>query len=126
MLPEKARMFYEETLTCLNSGAGTLAAAGLRGVAEATCIDQGCTTGNLKNKIDGLVTNGTLLRRDADYLHQHRFLGNEAVHELAAPPPEEFEIALKILDHLRSTIYVVPKMNRKLQRLRTDRDVQAQ
>ncbi len=56
-------------------------------------------SGDLKSKINGLVANGTFLRRDADYLHPHRFLGNEAVHELTAPPIDEFEIALKILEH---------------------------
>jgi hypothetical protein len=121
MLPDNVRVLYGETLACLDSDAKTLAAAGLRAVVEATCIDQGATTGDLKGKIDLLVTNGILLRRDADYLHQHRLLGNQAVHELTAPPVDEFEIALQILEHLLRTIYVVPRMNKKLRELRTDR-----
>jgi hypothetical protein len=60
MLPDNVRALYQETLACLNSEAQILAAAGLRAVVEATCIDQGCTAGNLKSKIDGLVTNGLL------------------------------------------------------------------
>ena len=126
MLPDNVRALYQETLACMNSDAKTLAAAGLRAVVEATCIDQGCATGNLKSKIDGLVTNGVFLRRDADYLHQHRFLGNEAVHELTAPPAGEFEIALKILEHLLTTIYIVPGLDKKLRKLRTDRGAQVQ
>jgi hypothetical protein len=126
ILPDKVRTLYQETLAALNSDAKTLAAAGLRSVVEATCIDQGCTTGNLKSRIEGLVTNGTFLRRDADYLHQHRFLGNEAVHELTAPPKNEFEIALKILEHLLTTIYVVPALDEKLRKLRTARGAQVQ
>ena len=110
----------------MNSNAGTLAAAGLRAVVEATCIDQGCTTGDLKSKIDGLVTKGVFLKRDADYLHQHRFLGNEAVHELTAPPPDEFEIALQILEHLLTTIYVVRGLDKKLRKLRKGRGAKVQ
>ena len=124
MLPDNVRALYRETLACLNSDAMALAAAGLRAVAEATCSDQGCTAGNLKSKIDGLVTNEIFLRREADYLHQHRFLGNEAVHELTAPPKDEFEIALKILEHLLTTIYVLPGLDKKLRKLRTDRGAQ--
>ena len=126
MLPDNVRTLYQETLACLNSDAKTLAAAGVRAVVEATCIDQGCTTCNLKSKIDGLVANGTFLRRDADYLHQHRFLGNEAVHELTAPPIEELEIALKILEHLLTTIYILPGLDKKLRKLRTTRGAQVQ
>jgi hypothetical protein len=124
MLPDNVRALYQETLACLNSEAQILAAAGLRAVVEATCIDQGCTAGNLKSKIDGLVTNGVFLGRNADYLHQHRFLGNEAVHEFTAPPMGEFEIALKILEHLLTTIYVVPGLDKQLRKLRTARGAQ--
>lgn len=126
MLPDNVRTLYQETLSCLNSDAKTLAAAGLRAVVEATCIEQRCTTGNLKSKIDGLVANGTFLQRDADYLHQHRLLGNEAVHELTAPPIDEFEIALKILEHLLTTIYIVPRLGARLRKLRNARGAQVQ
>lgn len=110
----------------MNANARTLAAAGLRAVAEAICIEQGCVTGSLKQKIDALVTNGTLSRRDADYLHQHRFLGNEAVHQLSAPPEDEFGIALKILEHLLETIYIVPHLGSRLRKMRSSRGAQVQ
>jgi hypothetical protein len=119
VLPERVRILYQETLSCFHSEAKTLAAAGLRAVVEATCIDQGCINGDLKTKIGELVTKGVFLKRDADYLHQHRFLGNEAVHELAAPPEGEFEIALQILEHLLTTIYVMPRLDEKLRKLRS-------
>jgi hypothetical protein len=95
-LPELVGGLYAETLTCFNASAMTLAAAGLRSVVEATCKEQGCTGSNLKAKIDDLVTRGVFLQRDSDYLHQHRFLGNEAVHDMEEPPKEEFEIALGV------------------------------
>lgn len=75
-LPEKVGGLYTETLTSFNASAMTLAAAGLRSVVEATCKEQGCTGPNLQKMIDDLVSKGVFLKRDADYLHQHRFLGN--------------------------------------------------
>jgi len=125
-LPKHVRSLYLETLTALNAGALTLAAAGLRAVVEATCLNQGCTTHDLKSKISELVSKGVLLERDAQYLHQHRFLGNEAVHELEYPPRAEFEIALKILEHLLSSVYVMPKMADSLVSLRKARGAQVQ
>jgi hypothetical protein len=75
----------------------------------------------LAGKIGELVVKGVLLKRDADYLHQHRFLGNEAVHEMEAPPAEESAIALEILEHLLTTIYVIPRLDRTLRKLRIAR-----
>jgi hypothetical protein len=99
----------------------TLAGAGLRSVVEATCIHQECKSNTLGKKIDELVSKGVLLKRDADYFHQHRLLGNEAVHEMEAPRREEFVVALQMLEHLLTTIYLMPDMSKKLRELRTGR-----
>jgi hypothetical protein len=120
-LPDTVGRLYQETLTSFNAGAMTLAAAGLRSVVEATCKDQGCAGSNLQKMIDDLVSKGVFLGRDADYLHQHRFLGNEAVHEMESPPEEEFEIALEILEHLLKSIYILPQRNEALRKMRTKR-----
>jgi hypothetical protein len=66
-LPKHVRNLYTETLTCFDSTAMTMSAAGLRAVVEATCLDQGCISGNLKDKIDCRTTKGVLLKRDADH-----------------------------------------------------------
>ncbi len=99
-LPESVRRLYAETLIAFNHRARTLAAAGLRGVVEA------------------LISKGILLKRDADYLHHHRLVGNEAVHEMEGPPEEEFELALEILEHLLKTVYILPILNEDLRKLR--------
>ena len=84
--PELVRRLYTETLIAFDHGAPTLAAAGLRALVEATCKNQGCMEKHLAEQIDELVTKGVFLKRDSDYLHTHRLLGNEAVHEMEAPP----------------------------------------
>jgi hypothetical protein len=93
---------------------------------EAICLDQGATEKDLWGKIGGLVTRGILLKKDADYLHQHRILGNEAVHDMAAPPTEEFEIALQTLEHILRTLYVLPHKNEAFQKMRKARGAKVQ
>jgi hypothetical protein len=122
----KVTQIYKETLNAWNHGAEMLAAAGLRALVEAVCLDQGCTQGNLAHKIEALITKGVLLKRDADYLHTHRLLGNEAVHEMEAPPSAEFEFALQILEHLLATIYVLPHLDQRLRKMRSQRGAQVQ
>lgn len=125
-LPAKVRALYEETLIAVDAGAPVLSAAGLRSVVEAACLDQGCKGHSLVLQINDLVQKGIFLRRDADYLHQHRFLGNEAVHEMQAPPIEEFAIALKILEHLLTALYVMPDLDQQLKNMRAARGAKVQ
>ncbi|HEX8847366.1 MAG TPA: DUF4145 domain-containing protein [Pyrinomonadaceae bacterium] len=106
--PQKVRRIYSETLKALNADAPTLAAIGLRALVEAICIDQTCLGGNLQEKIDALVTTGALSKNQADFLHIHRFLGNEAAHEITPPPADELLASLDILESLLKTIYELP------------------
>ncbi len=122
----KAQQLYEETLKAWNEGLDILSVAGLRATVEAICLDQGATEKDLWGKIGGLVTRGILLKKDADYLHQHRILGNEAVHDMAAPPTEEFEIALQTLEHILRTLYVLPHKNEAFQKMRKARGAKVQ
>ena len=123
-LPELVQRLYAETLIAFNHRAMTLAAAGLRAVVEATCLDKGCIKGDLKEKIEALVTQGVFLKRDADYLQDHRLFGNEAVHKMNAPPEEEFGLALEVLEHLLTTVYVIPLHIKEFRKLRQTRGAQ--
>ena len=120
-LPATIWDLYDQTIKARNVNALTLATAGLRATVEAVCVDQNVRGPNLKEKIDDLAQNGKLTAEAASYLHQHRYLGNEAVHDMAAPPKEEFEIALEILEHLLSSLYEIPKRMDRYVKLRTDR-----
>jgi hypothetical protein len=121
-LPYGVGKLYAETLTAFNHKAMILAAAGLRSVVEATCLDKECKGRTLRAKIDELVANGVLRKQDADYLQEHRLLGNEAVHEMREPPVEEFDLALQILEHLLKTLYILPELDTRLRKLRSRRD----
>jgi len=60
----------------------------LRALLEGICQDKRIKGKNLKAKIEGLkslLPNKNIIRN----LHHFRFMGNEAIHELAAPKRTE-------------------------------------
>jgi hypothetical protein len=126
LLPHSVMTLYVETLRAFNSDAPTLASAGLRATVEAICIEQGFTKGDLKTKIDNLCAAGVLPKTNDEYLHQHRFVGNDAVHDMQAAPEDEFEIALEILEHLLKSLYELPRRAKELVRLRAERGAKVQ
>jgi hypothetical protein len=95
---------YKESITCYNGKALILCASGLRALLEGICEDKRIKGKNLKAKIDGLKThlpNNKIIRN----LHQFRFMGNDAVHELAAPKPAELALAIGVIEELLSFFY---------------------
>jgi hypothetical protein len=106
--PTTTRKMYNEVLQALNNDAPVLAAIGLRSLIESICIAQKTSAKNLMGCIDELADMGLLSKRQADFLHTHRFLGNVAAHEMKEPKPEELSAALDIAETLLKTIYILP------------------
>lgn len=117
-VPRKIRRIYREVIECYNAECYTLCAAGLRGVIEGICAEEKVKDGlvltnggktvrrdNLQGKIEGLAEKGLLTKRHVDILHEHRFLGNEAVHELDVPSKDELKIAIQIIEHTLENVY---------------------
>jgi hypothetical protein len=123
-LPMTVKDLYLETLRAHNTGANILASAGLRATVEAICKERGFLRGDLKTKIDEMCAAGILPRDNAEYLHQHRFIGNNAVHDMEAPPADEFGLALEILEHLIKSLYEIPRRAERLMDLRLNRGAQ--
>ena len=119
----KVGRIYSETLKTLNAGANTLTGGGLRAIVEGICEDRGIKGGNLAQKIDGLASQGLLAKPQADLLHEHRFIGNAALHELEEPAQEDLLDAVDIVETLLQTIYILPK---KAERMRKRRQLRAQ
>ncbi len=103
---------YRQTLQAFNLQLSTLCGAGFRLLVEGICGEQGVVDGdvpqpngtpvrksNLQGKIRGLVGRGLISSRQADVLHQIRFLGNDAAHELDQPPITSLKAAFDIVDH---------------------------
>ncbi len=124
--PNSLRRIYKESIEAFNNDCYTLCATGLRGIVEGICADQSVTDGpvevpaigggtqttrknNLEGKIYGLCEKGILTKASADTLHEHRYLGNEAVHELAQPSNAELMLAIEIIEHTLEQLYEIPE-----------------
>lgn len=123
---------YIETIEAYNNNLFLLSGAGVRAVIEAICIDKGIKSGpvrtnegnsrdskGLDGKISGLAAHNYLTFENADILHEIRFLGNAAVHELATPSLDDLNIAIDILELVLDNIYEIKHKAKHLTRNRT-------
>lgn len=134
-VPFNLRRIYRETIESYNYGNLTLCGAGVRALVEGLCQENGITAGNveftkadgaiesrrrtnLQGKINGLHENGKLTSQNADILHEHRFLGNEAVHELSSPSKEDLGLAIEIVENVFDTLYEMPSKGLRLKNKR--------
>lgn len=135
-VPKNLRAIYKEVISCFNSEAPVLCAAGLRASIEGLCAANGVTEGpvqetkpdgtvvikrknNLEGKISGLSEKGFLTARNAGLLHEHRYIGNDAVHELWRPSDSDLKIAIEIVEHMFESIYEIPEKAEALKLART-------
>jgi hypothetical protein len=132
-VPSNLRRIYTELVDCFNNDSPTLCAAGLRSLVEGICAQQGIIDGpvevpakgggtqiarrdNLEGRIAGLQEKGLLTQPSAQTLHEHRYLGNSAVHELARPSAEELKLAIEIVEHVLEQLYELPEKAAELHR----------
>ena len=134
-VPYNLQRIYSETIESYNYGSLTLCGAGVRALVEGLCQENGITGGNvefkkkdgsigkqlrtnLQGKINGLHESGKLTSQYAEILHEHRFLGNEAVHELSIPSKEDLNLAIEIVENVFDTLYEIPSKGQQLKRKR--------
>jgi hypothetical protein len=120
-LPPAVDRIYRETISALNAGTLILAGAGLRAIVEAICINAKAPGQNLQQKIDGLVTINLLARPQAELLHEERYLGNAAVHEVEPPARKHIEDGLAIVETLLNTMYIAPASAQRLRESRMEK-----
>ena len=123
--PDVVMKIYEETIKALNCGAYILAGGGLRAIVEAICIDQQVGQGNLQQKIEELRNRGLLAQPQANLLHEERYIGNAALHEMEPPTRRSIEDGLDIIEGLLNTIYVLPQKAERLRQARIQAAAQA-
>ena len=107
-VPREIQGVYEEVYASLCNGLNVLAGIGMRAVLEMVCKDQGIVSGKLREKVDGLAERGIVVVNDAEILQNLRFLGNESAHEAAPHTPKELIAALTVIEHLLTSLYVLP------------------
>lgn len=114
LIPKPVWKMYKETIEALNADIRTLAGGGLRAVVEAICLDKKIAGSNLQKKIENLANQNLLTKAQADLLHEERYLGNAALHELVTPSAQDIEDGLVIVEGLINTIYILPSKAKRL------------
>lgn len=112
-VPYNIYRIYEESIQSFNIKNYILCAAGLRAVIEGICEEKIAKNEQMKTKklytlekkINSLQKKKILSEEHAEILHALRFIGNEAVHELTAPPGEDLKAAIEIVEHTLENLY---------------------
>lgn len=133
-MPSSIITIYKESIHAYNSNLPLLCAVGVRAIVEAICLDLKITEGkiltstgkernskNLDGKISGLALKGYLTKDNAEILHELRFIGNEAVHELSQPSIEELGMAIDIVELVIDNIYMIKRKVLNLKAKRSSR-----
>jgi ribosomal protein L37E len=113
-VPQGVRDLHREVVTAALEEQRVLVGIGIRALVESICKERGASGGNLEQKIDGLVTLGVLTEDGAEILHGTRLLGNEAAHEAKPLSDESIDAALKVVEHLLQTTYILPTLANRL------------
>ena len=132
-VPPNIHGIYQEIIDSFNNKLCILCAAGLRALIEGICADKNVKSGevpkvtesgkiefkkkkNIEGKIYGLSDRGILTKSDATILHEHRYLGNKALHELTKPSNDNLQIAIEIIEHVLEAIYEFPAKAREFKK----------
>lgn len=116
----KIRNIYRETIDAYNNWLLILCWGWLRAIIDWLCNAESIKDGtiinekwetkrlsNLQWKIAWLSEKWLLTKQHAELLHEHRFLGNDALHSLDAPTQDELELAIDIIEHTLDNLYEI-------------------
>lgn len=113
-IPTLIRKVYRQSLAAYAADATILAGIGLRATIEAVCTHLAVTGASLEKRIDALAKAGHISTTDKRRLHAIRFLGNDAAHEVREPKSQEMKVALQIVEHLITSVFILEKRARDL------------
>ncbi len=102
-LPSNLVPVYAECIKSFNAGLYLLCSAGLRALVEGICQDKSIAGRTLEKKIDGLNT--LLPQNIVTCLHSFRFMGNDALHNLAPAQRKSLRLAIDVCEDLLNFLY---------------------
>ena len=133
-LPFLITGIYNEVIIAYNNKLKILSSVGIRSILDGICRDKKINSGivldkngkehrktNLEGKIYGLLQNQLINKTQSDALHELRFIGNSAIHELDEPPIKDIQTALDIIEHMIDDIYEMPFKCKRLEEHRVNK-----
>jgi len=115
-LPTKLQQLYREVMSSFNEDLHLLCAVGLRSLVEGVCAQKGIPGGSLEARVEGMKS--LLPENIVKHLHEFRFMGNKAVHELEAPKTYELTVAIDVIEDILNFLYALDYKASMLGKLR--------
>jgi hypothetical protein len=113
-LPYELQKIYQESRSALMEGLSVLTGIGIRAIVETVCREKKSPGRVLAAQIGGLVTLNLIIQTEAEILHDLRFMGNKAAHEVKAHSTQELNLAFDVVEHLLKTVYILPEQAKRL------------
>ncbi len=112
--PKMIRGLYDEVISAFETNSVILLGVGLRALVEAICMDQSIPGNNLLKKIEALHHEGLISKSELPILDKLRIIGNNSAHKMEGLPMKKLELALGIVNHILTSIYILPIINKRL------------
>jgi uncharacterized protein DUF4145 len=113
-LPYELKKIYQESRSALMEGLSVLTGIGIRAIVETVCREKNSPGGVLAAQIGGLVTLNLITQTEAEILHDLRFMGNKAAHEVKSHSTQELNLAFDVVEHLLKAVYILPEQAKRL------------
>jgi hypothetical protein len=113
-LPYELQTIYKESRSALMEGLSVLTGIRIRAIVETVCREKNSPGRDLAAKIGGLVTLNLITQTEAEILHDLRFMGNKAAHEVKAHSAQELNLAFDVAEHLLKAVYILPEQAKRL------------
>lgn len=125
------KALYREIILSYNNRLYLACTGVIRAFIEGLCKEKGIHDGpvtdrngktsrrsDLQGKIEGLVEKQIVTRTNADILHEQRYMGNAALHELQPPTQGELRVSIQVLEHTIGNVYTLAELADNFRRLR--------
>jgi hypothetical protein len=112
--PKRIRGLYEEVISAFEAASPILSAVGLRALVEGICMEQSIPGSNLLKKIEALHREGFISKSELPILDKLRIIGNDSAHKMKSLPMNKLRLALGIVSHILTSIYILPEINKRL------------
>lgn len=109
-IPENVERFLQQGFINFKAEHYDAAGAMARKTLEAALVAHSpdLKKGSLKERIDKLKESGVLTESLADWAHNVRLLGNDAVHDLEPADPADVNQALQLAEYLLIYLFTLP------------------
>jgi hypothetical protein len=138
-IPFHIKEIYSQTIIAFNNNLWVLSAAGIRSIIEGICKQKGIVTvdkifinkkgieiirksKDLYDKIERLNELGIITSQQKSSLHELRYLGNTALHELDVPLEDDLILGIDIIENMLQNIFEIPLKSKLLENSRIKKE----